>query len=560
MKKCFQALLCLLPLVSACQSVANENAMDNTIKEQSFPSSIDTLIKGIMQDHEIPGLSLAVVNRDSILITKGYGYTSSNGEQPVDQNTIFGLQSVSKTFVALSCLKAHESGLIHLDTPVVHYMPDFYINSSYEADAHKKITLRHLLSHTSGLPADAPRGNTLTASFGDNQVVSLKDRVESLDESWMHAQVGDRYAYSNVGFDLAAHLLEVVTANSLNSYIRANLFLPLNMQSSQFDFDLTEKVSNRALGHCYGYDGKVPLRFSAMGAGGMYSNAVDMAEFLRIQLNPQSSDVLKANLLRGFTTIPFSSNANGYALGITVDKLSRCTAQYGHTGNGYGFTATMIWLPQKNIGIAIMANRESSYNGLIQIQNQILDHYTTEQNCHPTRGLVSEIKEDDTEFFQRVAQTYSDGNTRLSFALRGKQFGIIAPNDGRFIPIRFMSRYHWVFEDNDTYHFQLTVDSKDQPRYVTNLNNGLVLLAEPEYSTTGPNKTNWQDYEGSYRSYAYGILPSVETIDIQNGYLRLNGNPLKEHKTGIFIDHYGQVVNFTKEPVLIDNAPHIRLD
>ena len=134
----------------------------------------------MMAKEKIPGLSIALVDRDGILWTAGFGYTDYNRKTPVATDTIFAICSMSKTITAVAVMVAVQDGLVELDVPIIEYFPQFTVNSRFEKNPHKKITLRHLLSQTSGIAFEAPVGNIRELSYG-----SLEEHVLSVSDTWL---------------------------------------------------------------------------------------------------------------------------------------------------------------------------------------------------------------------------------------------------------------------------------------------------------------------------------------------------------------------------------------
>ena len=128
----------------------------------------------IMQKGKIPGCAFALVDKEGIVWTEGFGYADCERKTLVTPDTLFCLQSVSKTLTAIAVLLAAQEGLVDLDEPITMYLPDFKVNSRYEKHPEQKMTLRYLLSHTAGFPRETTMGNFAepTGSF-DKRVRSI---------------------------------------------------------------------------------------------------------------------------------------------------------------------------------------------------------------------------------------------------------------------------------------------------------------------------------------------------------------------------------------------------
>ena len=353
--------LSLLVLGGACGSAP----VTSTPGEESAPTdSIERVIADyrqeiprLMHEQDVPGLSVAVVDDRGIVWTEGFGVTERRGGQPVTPATLFSLQSISKVFTATAVLLAVQHGLLDLDEPITTYLPDFTVHSIFEAHPESKITLRTLLSHTAGFTHEAPVGNNF-----DVNAESFDAHVRSISDTWLRFPVGTGFAYSNLGIDLAAYVLQEVSRQNFADVVHDTLFAPLEMTSSSFDTDAILAIDDRAVGHVPPH----PRDFVAspmVAAGGMYSSADDMARFLEFQIGGGTIDgraVLDGALLGEMRTVQFPSRDErvGYGLGVTRDVWHRAgnTDLFSHGGSGFGFIADLWWVPDLQLGIAVLTN------------------------------------------------------------------------------------------------------------------------------------------------------------------------------------------------------------
>ena len=268
-----------------------------------------------MDQEHIPGLALALVDGDRVVWQQGFGSTDSDGGTPVTVDTMFSVQSMSKTFTATAVMRAVQSGLLDLDVPITTYLPDFTVHSAFEAHPERRITLRMLLSHTAGFTHEAPLGNNYEPGPGD-----FDAHVRSISETWLRFPVGTGYAYSNLGIDLAGYILEQVSSKPFPVVMRDSLLAPLGMDHSTFDRARVHASADRAVGHT---GDMVPPRVDCpmTAAGGLWASAADLARFLEFQLGDGTVDgraVLDAALMQEMRTVPapHAGAPAGYALGV----------------------------------------------------------------------------------------------------------------------------------------------------------------------------------------------------------------------------------------------------
>lgn len=314
-----------------------------------------SIIPETMKKHKIPGLSIALFDRDNLLWIAGFGYTDHNRKTPFTPETISAIMSLSKTFTATAVMAAVQDGLVELDVPIIEYWPEFTINSRFEDDPQKKITLRHLLSHTSGIGQIAPVGNLRDASCG-----TFEKHVQSVSNTWLRHKVGEKYFYGDIGYDLAAYIIQIRSGQPWAEYLKEKVFTPLNMPNCSVDPEFIRNHPNRAVGHMRNVKqlplaGDVPMH----GAGGVYANARELTRFAQFFLNWGKVDgqtVLDENLVKAMVT-PSIHNKN-YGLGISILHDYHGTYQLAHSGGGLGFVSGMHWLPEYGIGVLVLYNSD----------------------------------------------------------------------------------------------------------------------------------------------------------------------------------------------------------
>ena len=355
-KPAFLSLLMISILITMFTSACSNLKYTPIINESR------AMISEVMDREKIPGLAIALIEENEIVWTEGFGYTDLDKKGRVTPETIFSIQSASKTITATAEMIAVQDGLVDLDKPVSAYIPDFTVNSRYDENPQEKITIRHLLSHYAGFTQEAPVGNNCYPEFP-----SFEAHIKSISDTWLRYPVGQRYAYSNLGIDLAGYILQVKSGKSFPNYVKEKVLDPIGMKSSSFDMDVIRKNSNRAIGQYMTMNiADAPLEIPMIPAGGFYSNAWDMAKFVQFHLNRGEVNgkvVLKPELLDEMYTIPWpvTNQYQGYALG--VDKVWDSTYRvfyYVHGGGGFGFLFNMVWFPDYGAGFVILTNSDNN--------------------------------------------------------------------------------------------------------------------------------------------------------------------------------------------------------
>jgi CubicO group peptidase (beta-lactamase class C family) len=328
-----------------------------------------------MTEDKVPGLSLALVDRDGILWSAGFGYTDYDRKTPVTTDTMFAICSISKTITATAAMIAVQDGLVELDVPIIEYWPQFTVNSRFEENPEKKITLRHLLSHTSGIARDAPVSNA-REPFG-----SFEEHVLSVSDTWLRHKVGERYKYSNLGYDIAAYILEIQFRQPFAQYIEDKIFAPLNMPNCSVDPEFIRNHSNRAVGHMP-YVKQLPLVIDASlrGSGSVYANAKEMTKLVQFFLNGgkvAGQPILDERLITSMFTP--SIRSKDYGLGIHVLELNG-SYWLGHQGGGFGFMTSMFWSPEYEFGAVFLMNSETLKHSFNAVVNDLIDENLVQKN------------------------------------------------------------------------------------------------------------------------------------------------------------------------------------
>ncbi|MFD7155209.1 serine hydrolase domain-containing protein [Kribbella sp. NPDC059898] len=219
--------------------------------------------------HGLPGLALGVCTADSVLWSGGFGVTRAGGGRPIGTDTMFSVQSCSKMYTATAVLHAVREGLVELEVPIVRYLPEFRVRSAFEEHPERRITMRHLLSHTAGFTHEAP--------VGSNYLVgreSFEAHCRSISETWLRFPVGHRFEYSNLGIDLAGYIVQRRSGLPFHEYVRRSLFEPLGLRRTSFDSRVIERETDRAIGHSKGYSRR-PVRVPMVAAGGVSTSVAD---------------------------------------------------------------------------------------------------------------------------------------------------------------------------------------------------------------------------------------------------------------------------------------------
>jgi CubicO group peptidase (beta-lactamase class C family) len=525
----------------------NDPEVEKIIEE--FKTSIPEILK---KEKDLPGLSVALVDRNGSVWEEGFGYTDKTRSHPVDASTIFSIQSMSKTFTATGIMMAVQKGLLDLDVPIKTYLPDFRIQTRFDEKPLEKITLRHLLSHKAGFTHETPVGNNY-----ETHSPSLEAHVLSISDTWLRYPIGTRYSYSNLGIDLAGYILQVVSGKSFEAYMEKNIFVPLGMKNSSFDAEVVRQNKNRAIGHSKPYE-KIPVAIPMIPAGSVYSSAEDMAKFIQFHLNRgkfNNKSLLKPDLIDEIYTIPFPLEGQeaGYALGIAKGFFNLNETKIlslDHGGGGFGFLSVMRWFPELGFGIVILTNsvNHSSVHGSLanQIINKIITLKSNGKQIQPYLPSKKEASpiEMSPDALQNYAGYYLGRGIGFQLKIEDDKLGIEL--NKKFYPLTFYSESQVSTEN---YDYKFVLNAKGRPSYLVRFYDALSLdYVEGPADKPGPDKPEWKKYTGTYRYRIHGQIRGIHRVHVKNGHLYFDRLRLiKEYQPGLFFSATGEVLDFRGE-------------
>jgi CubicO group peptidase (beta-lactamase class C family) len=330
-------------------------------------SAVDILMLRSMATHNVPGAALVLIKAGGIVLQKGYGFRDLATHAPVTVQTLFNIGSISKSFTALAIAQLVDQQKLDLDTPIIRYAPDFRLSDPRVA---RVVTLRQLLSHTSGLPSDEqwPR-----------QVPPTREGIVSEFATMpINARPGTRFQYCSRCIVLAAYVLERVTDQTWEAYTRTHILGPLGMSTASFGPSGLERTTDGALPYRHELIfGQVQVPWSRLEyldpldpAGGIDASAADVTRYALFQLGDgmmSGRRLLSAHMMTelhrpeiavgsSWTSAPIEDLH--YALGWFTAEYRGVRLVY-HNGVNPGFRAAIVLIPSAKAGVVILTNGES---------------------------------------------------------------------------------------------------------------------------------------------------------------------------------------------------------
>jgi CubicO group peptidase (beta-lactamase class C family) len=319
-------------------------------------ATIDKYVQKEMQATRMPGVALGIVKGDEIVHLKGFGEADSSG-RAVTAQTPFIIGSTSKSFTALAIMQLVKAGNVELDAPVQRYLPWFRVA---DEESSRRIAVRHLLNHTSGLSRTSGEEYLLKEDDGKG---ALEKAVRSLNTAKLNRPVGESFEYSNMNYNILGLIVQTVSGESYEQYISEHILTPLDMNDSFASVPEAER-HGLATGHRYWFGrpfagGGLPYNRATVPSGYISSSAEDLSHYLIAQLNGgryEGAQVLSpegiAELHRG--TANMGPNIS-YAMGWEDTRLGDVPV-VRHSGDTGNFHATMILAPESRWGVVVLMN------------------------------------------------------------------------------------------------------------------------------------------------------------------------------------------------------------
>lgn len=358
MRSFFTALIPCLLLAGSISAQHCDESVFQTLK--------DSLIK-IMEKNKIPGVQVAITNRDSVLYMANLGLADVHDSIPVTSETMFRIGSISKSFTAASIMMLVEDGIVNLDDAIAGLIPEIEFRNRWEAT--DPVRIGNLLEHTSGFD-DIHIIEYATQADGWTTRQCLDFHPDSRTSRW---RPGMHMSYCNSGPVVAAYVVEKMTGMPLEDYVRECIFTPLGMVYSDY-FPSEYVLQHLAKGYT-GEDMKEAPYWHILGrpSGAINSTATEMAAYVRFYLNRGSVDSIQLldpasidRMEHPRTTLAAKAGVTeGYGLNIGTDYYKGVKV-CGHNGGMNGFLSGMGYMPELGVGYIFSMNSDGEGFGELE--------------------------------------------------------------------------------------------------------------------------------------------------------------------------------------------------
>jgi CubicO group peptidase (beta-lactamase class C family) len=321
-------------------------------QEQQEDEAVDDYVKAAMSRQHIPALSLVVIRDGKIIKAQGYGLASIELNVPAKPETVYELASTTKPLVATAIMMLVQDKKLDLEDKISKYLPD-------APDSWKAVTIRHLLTHTSGIKCYL---TDMRHDFPND--TSLDQFVQVVSKEPLKFAPGEKWSYSNTGFVLLGMIIQKVTGRTFDAFLDARVFEPLGMTATRHD-SRDEIISNRAVGYLWAGPGGLRncdfLKYLMMyqGDGGILSNVLDLAKFEAALSDDQFLTSSSRDAM--WTQVKLNNGkTHDYGLGWFVDNVNGHKHIF-HPGGSPGTAAMISRYPDDRLTIIFLTNGGATY-------------------------------------------------------------------------------------------------------------------------------------------------------------------------------------------------------
>ncbi|MEM1220970.1 MAG: serine hydrolase [Bacteroidota bacterium] len=375
-------LLCLAGICSLCQCTnstgSSHSDATNTLIQGATGARMDSLFTPYLEQLRVAtdneaAIAVGITQGEEIVYARSFGLANVAQDIPADLHTLFHVASLSKPFTSLAIATLVEKGALRFDDRLVDIVPEFEMADSND----QEITIRHLLSHSAGVPRHVATDDWLKPSFGPQAV---SENLEHARSFALDFKPSSQYSYSNAGFDLLGVVIERVSGQPFAEYLEQAVLRPAGMRTSTFVHEGNSLPSNWAEAYSYGVQTQVwePFPYSerVLPSSGLKASILDLCQWGLLHVKngeAPTGRLLKAETMNEIVS-PQIATPWGDQMGLgwfLQSYLDRPIIM--HTGADTGFEAMIYIYPEEDVSIVVLANRDFARTGrLINAASEIL--------------------------------------------------------------------------------------------------------------------------------------------------------------------------------------------
>jgi len=352
-KRHSKSLAFVLALVILAGMHFSAAAQTANLSDEGLAAAVNEMLESTYNADQ-PGAAVIVVRDGKVILRKGYGRANMELGVPIEPDMVFRIGSLTKQFTAVAVLMLSEQGKLSLEDDITKFIPDYPTQG-------KKITVEHLLTHTSGIKSYTSLPEWLPLWRKD---MPLTELIAIFKDKPMDFAPGEKWAYNNSAYVLLGAVIEKASGQSYSDFIEKNIFAPLGMKHSYYD-DTARIIPRRAAGYSKGKDGFVNAAYLSMSqpsAAGSLVSSVDDLALWDASLYTEKL-VKQESLKRAWTSAKLNDGkATGYGFGWFVNSYEGHPV-IEHSGGINGFASYALRMPNDHVFVAALTNKDSESPG-----------------------------------------------------------------------------------------------------------------------------------------------------------------------------------------------------
>ena len=443
---------------------------------------------------DVPGCALGIIKEGKLIYAKGYGMANMEYDIPNSASSVFRIGSTSKQFTAASIVLLAEKDKLSLDDNLKSLFPDF-------PDYAKKITIRHLLNHTSGI-RDYLQISYLKGLGDDDYYTDDNVMKWLINQTDLNFSPGEEYLYSNSGYWLLGQIVKKVAGINMAEFAMKEIFEPLEMNSTHFHNDHTQIVKNRASGYVPDNNENFKISMTTLdmiGDGGIFTTINDIKKW---DDDYYETAVLSKELWNVMTQQGVLNNGEviDYASGLMISKYKGLKT-VRHGGAFVGFRAEILRFPEQKLSIAIFANRGDANPSRManQVADILLKDKLIENIDKKDKKVKFDITEDEFQLSQLIGNYEIQPGVVARLSIKNDSLNVLQTWDKSTYNILKVSGNTFQISGNENLSFSFSnlKDGFTQTLKVLQGDSETIAARKKEIDTSG---INLKDYVGSYYS------------------------------------------------------------
>lgn len=352
-------VICFSTIFMALSIYATEG--DKAINDDKI-KRIEEYIEKNMKKGKIPGLSVAVVEKEKTIYEKNFGYSDVKNSLPITSDTVFEIGSNSKAFTALAILELEQENKLNLDETVDKYIPGLTFKFNNEK---VHVTIKEFLNQTSGIPF-----KTIDSIPESNEKNALEKTVQNLKGIELDSKPGEEFQYATINYDVLGLIIEKITGKTYEDYMNEEIFKKLGLNNTYLN---TKKEDDKNLAKGYMINAlksreyNAPIYKGNNPAGYIRSNIEDMSKWLKIQMNAIEVDLDFKEIIKKSHEInkEILPNNDGSSYNYGWYIMSKDEGEIFHGGNNPNYSSYTIMNPKNHTGVVVLSNSNSTYSTAI---------------------------------------------------------------------------------------------------------------------------------------------------------------------------------------------------